>query len=289
MNTCARAACDIPVTDTTVCPNCVDTLMSALRSVPMLAAELEVTVTRQTCLGGGNGRRGRADTAPLPVDLRAADVAAQLRNALSTTVRMLWDANAPRGWACVRCGLPEDAPGPHPVHCGRLVTVRPLRLTLDCPDTIDGMAGWLGRRPSWIAGHPAGGGIADELALITAAAWRCIDQPPTRLYAGPCNTGDCQADLYHRRGSHHIRCRSCSATHIVSDRSRWIMETVAGMLLDIEEMVGLANMIGHQVSDRAVRSAAWRGNWPVVEVPGRSKLYRARDLSDWLQARELAA
>lgn len=264
MTICARAACDNPVTDTTVCRNCVDALMSALRGVPALVAELETTITRQTCLGGGNSRRGRADTAPLPVDLRAAEAAHRLRAELVSCVRHLWAQGAPRRWACRDCGLPQGQHGPHARWCDPLVVWRTVIPPVDCEDTVEGMAGWLSRRPNWVAMDEIGGDLVDALLSVINAGWRAVDRPPNdRVYAGPCDGKGAVSDIQGvppcgytisaAAKSSYARCTVCGREYEVKKRREWMLASLEDHLGSSSYVAQICTGLGVKVSDSTIR------------------------------------
>lgn len=87
---CAVDGCGRPVRDSTVCGACLGQLETALGDVSALATELDVTITRQARIGGGDGGRKSRET-PLLFHYRASEDAAVLRNTLASWVRVLME------------------------------------------------------------------------------------------------------------------------------------------------------------------------------------------------------
>src|SRR5690606_10226804 len=87
---CPVETCDRPATGGLMCGACVSELRRALDAVAELAAELDVTLSRQTPRGA---TAGRSSVVPLPYDPRASEAAYVLRSTLAGWVRALRDQN----------------------------------------------------------------------------------------------------------------------------------------------------------------------------------------------------
>jgi LSD1 subclass zinc finger protein len=89
---CPADHCDRQMPGTSqICGACAAQLGRALADVPFLAAQLGVTLARQSSKASG----GRSATVPLPYDQRAAEAAWVLRSALTGWVRLLADDDRP--------------------------------------------------------------------------------------------------------------------------------------------------------------------------------------------------
>lgn len=134
-----------------ICGACAGELARALADVPWLAAQLRVSLTRQTSRSTG----GRSATVPLPYDERAREAAFVLRSALVGWVRVLAD--------------PDDQ---------------------SPDDDLAAMAGWLSSCHGALIRHPAAEEAHGEITEAVRQAERAIDARAERWYAGPCQCGE---------------------------------------------------------------------------------------------------
>lgn len=224
-DTCSVAICDRPVSESEfVCPACISDLRQVLAEVPWLVDELNLVISRQTKFTTG-GIAVRSSEIPLPVDLHAADILADLAGKLSTWTRLLLEENP--GW--------------------RAPTDDPKRTSA-----------WLLARLSTIAAHAAGGDLVEELCAASAAGrWR-VDRPADKWYAGVCsaeiaqdgqNGGQervsdssgtdgpprCSQDLYAAVSEGIITCRRCGTQHDVAKRREILLEAAEDVLATATE------------------------------------------------------
>lgn len=251
------AACTRPVPDNAyVCTPCALRLEQALGDVPAIADELETTITRQARITAGDGRRPTGDR-PLPYHQTAAIVRDALHNTLATWIRVIADHPD------VHDGLPAD--------------------------TLAAMARWLLRHVEWLRHHEAGPEAVDEITAAIAEAWRVIDQPPDRWYAGPCGNADeatggpCPQDLYARPGAARVRCRACGTVYDVRERREWLLATAEDVLAHAVLISQALSRLDQPVTPERIRQWAHRGRLVAhgVDAQGRP-LYRVGDVLDLL-------
>lgn len=130
----------------TVCRACAEGLKRALDHAPSIAAELDITRTRQARLGDDHARGPRHG---LPYDERAAEAADALRHVLMRWCRAVADSER-------------------------------------MPDTEADMARWLASRRARLLRHPAAAEAVHDLVRAVERARSAIDRAPDRIYAGPC-------------------------------------------------------------------------------------------------------
>lgn len=241
--TCTLRGCHRPSADSQVCHGCVTRLVARLAKGRDLADDLTVTISRQDRVGTGGRRSGDA---PLPYRPDAAEVYAELRNALSTWVRDLWG-------------------GSHPI-----------------ADTIGDMAEWLAQRGTLIRQHPAAAELVDELDTALDRAERIIDAPRATWPVGACGAGECTAQLYAHVDAHAVRCRECGTRHDVDSRRAWLVDEAQSELLTAAEMArALPTVAGVEVTAERIRQWAHRGR---ILSAGQDQLgrptYRVADVRD---------
>jgi len=241
-------ACTAP-TDTYLCTGCLRQIQADLRSLSRhwrtdrdgqaldgLAAELATTTGRQDRIGGGPiGIVTHTSDNELPINLAAVDVGHELRTVLSTWVRDLWETEAVRE--------PDGSLPP-----------------LDCDDTIEAMAAWLERHPTWIANHPTANKLYDSVTLLVHRAERLIDRPADHVPLGQCTTDDCGADLHAPPGKDRIRCRNCGTSHAVDELRERLLTQAAQHLGTSSEVAGFVRMLGVPCTTAAIRNHANRGS-----------------------------
>lgn len=187
-------------TEQTICWDCTKRLHDLLVSIADDLSELDVQLTRQS--RQGPGLTARAAARPLPFDVRASDVLADVRTVLV-------------GWVKVACE-----------HDGRWPA-----------DTMPAMLRRI-RMTSW-AGHPAADELLDELRWTHAQVLACIDTAAGRRYLGPClapldaspDSIECQGDVV-ASGSRPPTCRQCGATHTLDDRVAWLASIADDLLVN---------------------------------------------------------
>lgn len=142
-------ACDGRSDDGLICNRCTANYRKDLRAIPGLMRELETTLTRQSQTGTGNG--GKNSTRPLPFDVTASEVGAEVRAFLKVWVDTFI--------------LGDDWPGDTPA--------------LKCT--------WLLKVEQRIRGHEEADLFVDEIADVVRRLRRTIDLRPEMVYLGVCN------------------------------------------------------------------------------------------------------
>lgn len=241
--------CGRPVQDAACCGACAGQLEDALRAVPDLAADLEVTRLRLARMGSrGNG--GGADR--LPWDQRAAEAAAVLRSALVGWVRVANEATGAHG---ASEGLPAD--------------------------TMAAMSAWLLRRVELIRHTEAASECVDEITAAVRNARRAIDRPPSMRYAGPCD--HCGTDLLAAAHLEAVTCRECGAEYWVADRQAWMRDRLDDHLTWAANAVHLlaSPVYGLEITPKMISRWVERGRLPDhgTDAKGRT-LYRVGDIAE---------
>lgn len=215
---------------------------------PGVWEELQTTIARLSASGGGSSPVGKASERPVPYDAQASRVAHRLRNELSTWARLIADQ---------RPDLP--LPADHPSAIARWVaaSVTAVFVTAELSSGIRGA-------------------VRD--------AERVIDRAPDRVYAGPCMEpleaaddvdGDeeplrCEGQLYATKGRPQVRCRECSAVHVVEARQDWLSRELDGQLVSAAEAAPVLSwLLDKNITRNNI--AAWKrdgrltvhdGRWP---------------------------
>lgn len=233
-----QTGCGRPAGDAFVCRACGDTLAADLAAVPDLAADLDVTLTRQGRTGLPVGNTSGSPRKPLPFDERASAVLTDLRAILVGWVRL-----------CVEEGV-----------TGRLQArqdaSQPFAVGDSLPmDTFRGLAAFLAARVEALRFHPAGSEAVHEIGQVVARGRRVVDVPEARWYAGPCA---CGRDLYARVRASAITCQ-CGQTYDVQARRDELLGQVEDRLATATEISRAVTTLGHQVTPAAIRGYVHRG------------------------------
>jgi hypothetical protein len=215
--------CGRPTADF-LCAGCVAELVAALRELPELLTELDITLSRQDTLVTP-GAAGRRTSTPLPFRPEASDLGSTAATTITTWARDVHEHN------------------PH---------LRPPAGT-----TADAAA-WLARWPSLLATHPAADELhADLTGLADQIRYR-VDRRPDRVYSGPCaaptEAGPCPGHLYAHAGAGIVTCPVCRAQHDVTERREWMTDRARDMLLTAPVALGWARLL----LDHEVPAGTWR-------------------------------
>lgn len=226
-----------------VCGACSEELRRALAAVPDLAADLDVTLSRQTSTGGA-GARGIE--VPLPYDPRATEAAGVLRSALVGWVRVLQDDHA------------ETWPA----------------------DTLTDMSRWLLERHQRLVGHAVADEAVDEIRAAVRAAQRVVDRAPGSQFAGPCP--GCGAALYTPEGWMIARCRNpeCDVSDVdIAEQQATMRATIEDRHAHPTAAAALLARLGARTPEPTIRRWAKQGLITPVGTDDRGRsLYRIGDI-----------
>jgi hypothetical protein len=258
------AVCEEPLTDAAViCHGDARRLAFALRDVPELARELDVTITKRSKVAHRPGPKPaevELDPVKLEFDLRASAALEQLRVSL-------------RGWVD---NLADD-----------------LGVTGFAPD-LSGSARCLSARMSIIRTKDWAPDLYAEVMDAIRAATRAIDAPPELAFMGHCPTisdvdgHPCGAELWAKTGATSGWCRQCGADVDLEDlRGRLIAQ--AKHVKAPAAVIARALTAQGQPLD-AMRIYQWRKRGHIVPVAKDQRtgadLYRLGDVADVLARME---
>jgi hypothetical protein len=215
--------CGRPTADM-LCAGCLGELLAALRELPGLLIELDVTLSRQDSLAR-RGSAGQGAEAPLPFCPLASALASSAVSTVTTWAREVHERN------------------PH---------LRPPAGS--ATDAVAWLVGW----PSLLSLHPAADELhADITGLANEIRFR-VDRPPDRVYGGPCgaptDAGPCPGHLYAHPGHAMVVCAVCGAGHDVAERRAWMIESALDMLVTAPVALGWARLL----MDHEVPAGTWR-------------------------------
>jgi hypothetical protein len=287
-----------------MCPDCWGKLSGALGTLDWLVLELDITLSRQSRYGSGSvGVVIRTTEQPLPINMATSDAAHQLRNTLTTWVRLLHAEHAVRWQTCDTCDAQWHAGAQRhnvrpPLLCpGSWVEcVDPLSVA----DTLPELARWLLRHPSWIRGHSAAGELHDQIMRGINRATRAIDIPQDlRVFLGVCGFEEpdaCREELWAARWADTAVCRACGDEWDVAERREWMLANVEDEVGTAPLLSALLNRLGVPVTVAAIHSLAKTGKGgeagrliAVREDSHRRRSYRAGDVLDAFLERKVAS
>lgn len=218
--TCRRPT-DAPVT---LCATCVGVLRDDLLSVPELLDELFTARTGQDRLGRAGGWPANDDQ---PLGYRPAPLEATER---LTIVLGYWAARYAAAFHAA-----ETPPADDPSACAR----------------------WLRDALGAIRFADSAGDLLDQVHVVVRIAWRVVDRPAPRCYAGPC---DCGADLYGDPTAPRLRCGGCGATFATGDRRAWVLDALREHLATAAEIAaGVGELYGEQINRKRINQWHHRG------------------------------
>jgi hypothetical protein len=156
---------------------------------------------------------------------------------------------------------------------------------------------------NWIAAHPDGPQIIDELTAAIRNAHRCIDRPAERRYIGICGAlieitlptlpaavmaADCPEQLYALGDHEHAECPRCGTKWDVRARQDAMLNQLRDHVLNAADMARAVDGLGVDLTPERIRKWKSRGliapaldrnGNPRADVHGRP-LYRVGDVLD---------
>jgi hypothetical protein len=252
VNTCP---CGRPAGSFTLCRVCVRTLTGLLVEVPALAADLDVTLTRQDRVSEAVGRSG-GDERPLPFSVVASDAARLLRATVCA-------------WA-LELGLVTTST----VLASRFLAanVADLRGRADGPvllDELDHVTG-LARRA-----------VDRHVPLL----WFGVcGLPAFDGTGGPPDV--CHADLYGEADAAAVVCPRCRSEHSAQVRRRAVLDVAVDRELPAADLVRLSRAYGLPTTKGVVDGLIRRGRLTATSTtPDGRPAYRVGSLLDLLTER----
>lgn len=256
--TCAR--CDRQVADQSyVCERCAAAAAVQLARIVDLAPEVEAAIARLARFGsGGGGGRQR----PLPVDLHAAERAAEIGHTVATWARHVSES---RGVVVPRGPAPQEGPTCRTNTCRHLSceAVRRRRRYVG----VAAAARFLGEAHNlrWLRHRPEAAEAFEDLTAAASKLQRLVGGPLPRWYAGQCweDLGEgrhCENELYAEPGAWTVRCRVCRVSHDTAARKDWLLEQAADTLAHAELIARALTALGlEDVTPARVRGMARHG------------------------------
>lgn len=223
--------------------------------VDWLAAELEVTITRQDRIVAER-HGGRSAERPLPLNFHASDKAAILNSTVNA-------------WALDVSRLAEDERD---------------RLAEHHYSDTPAVAAWLARNLNTLRQHEEAGQAFDELTHAVLEARRSVDRPLDQEVYGQClaefdDDSICREYLYAAPGRTTITCRACGSHHDAAKRRAWMFLHVRDMIGTIREVVACLTLGGIKTSEDKVRLMASRHRFLSVGQDGSGRpLYRVSEV-----------
>lgn len=263
--TCQVAGCGKTTPPgTVVCQECADKLVMQLLVVPGLALALEEAHRKalrfSTTSMVPHPSATEQEESPIPFDPRASAALALLVNTLTSWADLI-------AWSW----------GAH----------RPL-------DTPSALARWLAYYVTWMRSWDRGPEAVERIGAAVRHAFRVVDRPADRLYAGPCTAVlqpegggrvECGADLYALPRETVVRCELCGATYVLEDRRQWLLGKAEDMLLPAGELARAIDGLGVDVTPELIRKWAERGRLTAHGTTRSGRpVYRVGDVRDLVLA-----
>lgn len=251
-----------------VCGACVADLERALGDVAFLAAQLDVTFTRQSRMGSGDGGRRSAER-PLPFNARASKVGAELRVALVGWVRVLHEQ------------VTAPLYGPVCAPACRHGSCRGVKAARMPGNTLAQMAAWLLLHLDDVRQHEGGPEMVEQITSVVRIAENAVDRPAERVYSGPCD--ECGTDLYGRIDAAQVTCRECGWRYDIAARRAWLLDEAEDVLANAALIARALNRLGTAVKVDRIYQWSRRGQLLAhgVDLQGRPT-YRIGDVLDLL-------
>ncbi len=245
--------------DRFVCRADLDVLRRHLERLPELVTDLDVAFAKEAQFGASGGRSSER---PAAFGYAAAEALWVLRSALGGNA---WWVAGIRG------------------HSPAVVSLRHGAYVLDGLD--------------WISRHPDGWVVVDELLAAFGQAWRAIDRPVERRYAGVCHSftaeqriqsaifgvdiDTCSTPLYAMSDSDVVECPGCGTVYEVQARRDAMLEQLRDHTLTAAEMSRAVDGLGVDVNADRIRQWKRRGLIAQAGLDQRARpLYRVGDVLD---------
>lgn len=281
---CTRDTCNRTTGDTTyICPECGHNLTHLLsnvadttapprtpggapRTIPGLATDLDVAITKQTRFTQVRGRRPATPETDDPHTVLSVQplaygyAASEARYNLVTTLAV-WAALVAeqRGLA-----LPER--------------------------DLEPLAAFVVAQVPWLRQQPAGADAFDELTAALDNATHTIDRPADAAFAGPCGAAlpgqdlydphkaRCPGFLYAREGSRVAVCDECGRDDDLDEARAPLLETIDALILTGPQIVLALGGLGSPVKPDTIRKWASRGHLTNRAPAGAQPRYRVGDV-----------
>lgn len=251
-NVCT-ASCEAPTSDGIhLCRAHTTELVDALRAVPALVADLDVTITRQSRTAGPK-HGARSTSTPLPWNEHASACRTELNAILNA-------------WAYETAQIGEYDTDP-------LSAIHPS-------DTAE-LANWLRAHRDYAARHDLAGDLYAEVLDAITQATRAVDLPPERKFIGICKHApdggplQCREDLYALPKQQWVTCRGCTHRHDAGQRRQEMLDELEDHAAHSGVLSSIVTGLGHPVGASTIRKWAADGRLTVVSVDSnRRKLYK---------------
>lgn len=248
-NECVK--CRAPAGGVALCSTCTLALRVELGDVPELLIDLEITRSRQDRLTPPYDHGPASAETPLPYKPHVDEVVWILTNTLSQWVETLLPSGNRK------------------------------------PDTPHGCARWLMRNVDLVRRYAGAAQLVDEVTNAVRHARYATDRrEDRRLFVGPCNVGDCTAEVWGQPGQRTTACPACGAEHDIAARQEWLHTIARSYLATPPEISGFLKLTGVSCSAAAIRNYAARGRLAAGGVNSKGhSLYKIEDVLTAIETR----
>lgn len=109
---------------------------------------------------------------------------------------------------------------------------------------------------------------------------KTLERPPPPTYMGPCQTTNCEGELYLRTDNDYARCPECGTTTTRLDQRMWLDGELAGRLMEPTELVpALKTLLDRDIPIKTIRSWIRRGHLTADKDTGLYPLDQAKELA----------
>ena len=233
-----------------LCTHCIGELRDMFYDLPRLAAHLAEAATGQAKLGEPT-RRTKSDEQPMPVNLRASDLADQVNRTLVRWVQDICDTN----------GVTYRALRIHPP--GYVGYVEPGEMVSENGTVTAQLSFWLGAHTESVAGNESAGDCFNEISDHMTRILATINRPVPPRFCGPCPASHpdddrkrCSQALMAKREALEVICPQCKTVHNVDNLMVRLMAEVDHWRFTRKETLLIMSTLGDKLSDRTFRH--WR-------------------------------